>query len=319
MPRRSRRAVGALLAVLFAVALPATATARTTIAELRVEGGGRTLESGTSYVTGTERLPAAREQGCRASDERFRIVDPTALGILGSAFDAGAGLRPLRVASDEFGLRVCRIAGFVETDSPFTGWLYRVNHRSPSVAAGLRKLRAGDEVLWYFANYGNQVNTGDELVVEAPARARPGRIAVRVVGYSFDGTRHPAADGTRVTGGDAPAVTRNGRATVAVSGNGVVRLRAGRHPDIPSAPVSVCVNADLTRCAKARGAEIVGSSGADRIPGTAGPDLVRARGGADRVVLAGGGADRAVCGRGRDTVVLGAGDSFTGCEVKIRR
>ena len=307
------------MTVVLAAAIPASASGRTTIAELRVEGGGRTLEAGTSYVTGTERLPAARESGCRATDRRHRVADPTALGILGSALEVNAALRPLRVAEDEFGLRVCRMAGFVETDSPFTGWLYRVNHRSPSVGAALRGLKAGDEVLWYFANYGNNVNTGDELVIAAPARARPGRLSVRVFGYSFDGTRSPAADGTVVTGGTSPATTENGIARVPLAGGGTVRLRARHHPDIPSGAVTVCVSSDLSDCPRARGAEIVGTGGRDRIPGTAGPDVVRARGAADRVVVSGGGRDRAVCGRGRDTVVLGARDTSKGCEVKVRR
>jgi hypothetical protein len=318
MPIGIKRATGALLATLALAAVPAAASARTTIAELRVEGGGKTLDPGTSYVTGTETVPTARESGCRADSGQFRIPDPTALGILGSAFEVNRGLRPLRVTEDEFGLRVCRLAGFVETDSPFTGWLYRVNHRSPAVGAALRKLGAGDEVLWYFANFGNNVNTGDELVVEAPARARPGSVTVRVFAFEFDGTRKAAADGTVVQGGEAPALTENGRATVTLAG-GTARLRAKHHPDIPSAPVEVCVNADLGECAKRRGAEIVGTAGRERIPGTPGPDVIRARGGGDRVVVAGGGADRVLCGRGRDTAVIDGSDTARACEVKIRR
>jgi hypothetical protein len=318
MPRRSASAVRALIAVAClcgALAAPASADPAP---QLRVEGPGTTLDPGTRYVTGTESLPAASDAGCARTSDRHRVAGPTALGLLGSAFESNRSLRPLGVADDEFGLRVCRIGPHAETDTPFTGWLYRVNHRFPSNGAALKRVGGGDEVLWFFANYGTDVNTGDELVLRAPARSRPGTLEVRVLAYGFDGTAKPAPDGTIVRGGAKPATVSGGIAKVQVrAGNPV--LRAVRKPDIPSAPVRVCVDSDLGGCPKTRGDTIVGTSGGDRIPGGPGPDLIRARGGADRVNVRGGGADRVLCGRGRDRVVLGGLDEAVGCEVKIRR
>ena len=318
MPTRSARAVRALTAVLSVCGVLATPALADPAPLLRVEGTGKTLEPGTRYVTGTESLPAATDAGCRRASDRHRVPGATALGLLGSAFESNRFLRPLGVADDEFGLRVCRIGSFAETDSPFTGWLFRVNHHSPSNGAALKKVGGGDEVLWYFANFGSGANTGDELVLRAPARAKPGTINVSVRAYAFDGTVKPAPDGTVVRGGERPATVQGGTARVQVKAGGVA-LRATRGIDIPSALVGICVSANLGECPAARGATIVGTAGADRIAGTRGPDVVRARAGADRVNARGGGADRVACGRGRDRAVLDAGDVAAGCEVKIRR
>ena len=316
MPRGSASAFGALTAVAVLCCALATAATAAPAPVLRVEGPGEVLDPGTRYLTGTESLPAATDSGCRRTSRRHRVAGPTALGLLGSAFESNRELRPLGIAADEFGLRVCRIGTHVETDVPFTGWLYRVNHRSPSKGAALKKVGGRDEVLWYFANFGNDVNTGDELVVRAPVRARPGTIEVRVLAFGFDGTAKPAPDGTVVRGGVAPARVSGGTARVQVR-PGEAALRAVRRPDIPSAPVEVCVSADPGDCPAARGETIVGTSAGDRIRGTAGADLIRARAGADRVDARGGGADRVACGPGRDRAVVDARDRAIGCEVKI--
>ncbi|HKG34812.1 MAG TPA: DUF4430 domain-containing protein [Solirubrobacterales bacterium] len=318
MPRRSARALSALTIVLSVWGVVATSAFADPAPQLRVEGTGKTLDPGTRYVTGTESVPAATDAGCRRTKRRHRVPGATALGLLGSAFESNRLLRPLGVADDEFGLRVCRIGSFVETDSPFTGWLYRVNHRSPSNGAALKKVGGGDEVLWYFANFGTGTNTGDELVVRAPARVKPGTLDVSVLAYAFDGSVERAPDGTVVRGGERPATVQGGTAKVQVKA-GKAALRAVGGIDIPSAPVDVCVSADLDECPSARGDTIVGTASGDRIVGTRGPDVIRARGGADRVNARGGGSDRVVCGRGRDLALLGAGDVAFGCEVKIRR
>lgn len=317
MPRRSAGAV-ALISILCCACAAVPAVAADPAPVLRVEGPTRLLDPGTAYVTGTESLPAASDAGCRRSDDRHRVPGATALGILGSASEAQRALRPLGVAEDEFGLRVCRVGDHVERDTPFSGWLYRVNHRSPTVAASLRKVRSSDEVLWFFANFGKDINTGDELVLEAPARARPGKVQVEVTAYSFDGQASPAADGTLVRGGRRPVATKNGRATVFLE-PGRKLLRAVHRPDIPSARLTVCVDADLARCPVSRGRTIIGTAGADVIADTSGPDVIRGRAGADRVNVRGGGADSVNCGRGRDRVVLSAGDAARNCEVEIRR
>lgn len=320
MPRsRTTRALGALLAVTAVIAIPAAAGARTTIADLRVEGpDGKALEPGASFVTGGKVSVAkgSDRDGCPAAGGRVSLTGTTALGLLASGAQARSALDPVRVAEFSFGLLTCRVGEFGNVG--FNGWVYRVNHKSPSAAAERKQIGRGDEVLWYYADFDAGINSGDELVVQAPARTKPGKVAVRVIAFKFDGTRQPVADGTVIRGGEAPVTTEDGRATVEL-GEGKATLRAVHRPDIPSAPVEVCVNADLAECPAARGGRVFGSAGKDRIPGTAGPDRVIARGGADRVVVAGGGADRVDCGPGRDTVVLGDEDSAKRCEVRSER
>ena len=319
MPRRSAGATALITVFCCAfAAIPAAASDPAPL--LRVEGPAKLLDPGTAYVTGTESLPAATDAGCRRTSDRHRVPGATALGLLGSAFETQRALRPLGIAEDEFGLRVCRMGPHVETDTPFSGWLYRVNHRSPPVAASLRKVGSDDEVLWYFANFGADINTGDELVLIAPARARPGPVQVRVFQYTFDGKRSPADDGTFVRGGRTPVPTADGRATVVVEPGREV-LRAVHRPDISSARTTICVARPplLAGCPETRGRRIVGTAGADSIADTAGADRIHARAGADRINVRGGEEDRVDCGPGRDRIVLSRVDVARRCEVQIRR
>lgn len=316
MPLRSAGAVALITVLCCAVAaIPAAADPAPL---LRVEGPTKSLEPGTAYVTGSESLPAATDAGCRITKRHHRVAGATALGLLGSAFEVQRPLRPLGVAEDEFGLRVCRMGSLVERDTPFSGWLYRVNHRSPTVAASLRKVHTGAEVLWYFANFGADINTGDELELKVPARATPGPVDVEVVQWSFDGKSSPADDGTIVRGGSAPVPTVNGHATVVLD-PGRSALRAVHRPDIASARTSVCVSADLTECPKVRGHRIVGTAKADEISGSPGADGILGRAGADEIVVRGGEADRVDCGPGRDRVVRSRNDTARRCEVQILR
>jgi len=316
MPLRSAGAT-ALITILCCAfaATPATADPAPL---LRVEGAGKLLEAGTAYVTGTEALPAATDAGCRRTNKRHRVPGATALGLLGSAFEVRRSLRPLGVAKDENGLRVCRMGPNVERDDPFSGWLYRVNHRPPTLSAALRKVHSGDEVLWYFANFGANINSGDEIELIAPARATPGPVEVEVFQWDFNGVRSPADDGTIVRGGSAPVPTVNGRATVVLESGREV-LRATNRPDIPSARTPVCVAAELGDCPKVRGRRIVGSSKADKISGTPGADGVFGRRGEDEIVVRGGEADRVDCGPGRDRVIRSRNDTARRCEVQILR
>ena len=317
MPRRSAGAV-ALITILCCAfaAIPAAASDPAPL--LRVEGPAKLLDPGTAYVTQTESLPAATDAGCRRTNERHRVPGATALGLLGSAFEVQRPLRPLGVAEDEYGLRVCRMGPHVETDDPFTGWLFRVNHEAPTLSASLVPVDSGDEVLYVFANFGQNINTGEELELIAPARAQPGRVQVRVFQWTFDGKRSPADDGTIVRGGRTAVKTVNGRATVVVEAGREV-LRAVHRPDISSARTPICVNAQLAECPRVRGRRIVGTAGRDNIADTAGADAIKARAGADRINVRGGEADRVNCGPGRDRVVLSGNDKARLCEVQIRR
>jgi hypothetical protein len=108
----------------------------------------------------------------------------------------------------------------------------------------------------------------------------------------------------------------SGVAHLTLNRSGNRTLRATLDPNIPSAPTKVCVNADLSKCAAARGTRVWGSRRSDPIAGTAGRDRILAGNGDDRIAVRRGSIDRVRCGRGHDTVRAGRLDRIAGdCEV----
>jgi RTX calcium-binding nonapeptide repeat (4 copies) len=308
------RALAATAAV-FAVASPGAAQA--VVSGLRVEAGDRSLAA-ASFVNGTARIKTDDRAGCGGSGDTATLRGATALGLVSYAAHARGGLRPFRVSDEfSFGLFVCGIGDFAGSDSAF--WLYKVDHRAPDVGGDQFALDGGEEVLWYFQDTARNVNTGDELVLEAPARARPGEpFGITVWVYDAQGNRSPAAD-AQVTGESVQRTDANGRARIVADSPGDLRLRATRGPDIPSAALDVCLADELSDCPARRGERILGTSRGDRIAGTRGADTVLARGGADRVRVLGGGRDVVRCGRGRDRVTADRHDSVArDCE-RVRR
>jgi len=318
MKSRSRALGAAFAACAFFAVATSGAGAAPTVAKLRVEAGGRALDPGTRYVNDTARLATAKSQ-CAGSGTARTVAGPSAIGVVNYAKQVNDRLRPF-YASDRysFGLIACRIGEF----GAFTAsdaWLYKVNHKSPSVGGDQYPLARGDQVLWYFADFASGANSGDELELRTPARVRPNQpFAVRAVAYDWEGTARPA--GGVVIGGDAHAVTgADGLATVKASREGAFRLRARRGDDVPAAPTFTCVNASLDRCPAVRGERIFGTARADVIAGTRGADVIRARGGDDRVDVAGGGPDAVACGAGRDRVRASRNDRVASdCERVVR-
>jgi hypothetical protein len=308
-------------AALVAVLCTASSASATPSYSLRVEAPGQTLDPGTFYAVrdplGAERGETNATGECVRAPGDFQLGGRTALGVAAAASNGSAALRPLLIVEDSFGKRICRIDGFNETDMPFTGWLYRVNHVAPETSAELRAIQPTDEVLWVFANFGTGSNTGDELVLSGPARSSPGAVQVSVASIAFDGTRTAAPDGTVITGGTTPATTAGGVAAVPVA-EGRTTLRAvGAGPaptEIPSNELRLCVAADISECPPAPGKRIVGTNLADRFKGTAGPDQIRTRGRKDTVRVRGGSADRVDCGSGKDKVFADAADRLKRCE-----
>jgi hypothetical protein len=306
---------------LAAISLSAGTASATPSFSLRVEAPGQTLDPGTLFASrspiGALRGESLPNGDCVRGAGNLPLAGQTALGLVASAANATKPLQPLFVAEDSFGKRVCRVASFNETDTPFSGWLYRVNHVAPPFAADLAELKKGDEVLWVFANFGSGVNTGDELVLTAPVRATPGPVEVTVNAVTFDGNVNPAPDGTVVSGGTTPAVTAGGKALVTL-GQGTSALRAvgpGAAPlEIPSNQAEVCVAAQLAACPAQRGLRLVGTNLRDKFKGGAGPDVIRTRGGRDRIRVRGGASDVVNCGNGRDLVVADASDELRRCE-----
>lgn len=302
MPHLVRALRAPLLACALAALAPAVAAAAPTISSLRVEAGGKALSPGTSYVHDTARIRTSTVSACGGSGKTVTVPGPTALGLVEYARRAeGRPLSPFRVSDKfDFGLFVCGIGDFVGDDERF--WLYKVNHVAPEVGGGQFTTKRGDEVLWYFSDTRNNVNTGDELVLSAPARSRSGRtFTVRVLAFDAQGQSQPAA-GVRIRGGGGAVTGPDGRARILARGRMTAVLRGTRGSDIPSEPKAVCISPDLRECPSRRGETIVGTSSGDRIRGTRGADAVAARGGRDRIDVRGGGRDAVTCGRGFDTV-----------------
>lgn len=319
-----RRFLVAGAVTLAAILSTAGAASATPAYNLRVEAPGTTVDPGSFYAVrdpiGTQRGELQSAGNCVRAPGDIPVGGRTALGLAASAANAAAALRPLLIVEDSFGKRICRINGFNETDTPFTGWLYRVNHVAPPLSAELVLIRPTDQVLWVFANFGTGANTGDELVMRGPFRAAPGTIQVQVQAVSFDGAVSPAPDGTVITGGTSSATTAGGIATVAVNQSTTLRaVGPGSAPtEIPSNQLPLCVRANPQDCPPVPGKRIVGTNLRDNLKGGGGPDRIRTRGGKDKVRVKGGSADRVDCGKGKDVVIVDPTDRIKNCE-KVRR
>jgi hemolysin type calcium-binding protein len=323
--RRSGRGLALAACAAALVAAPA-ASAKPVTAEVRVEAG-KPMVPGYSYVTDTARLKTDPSPACGGSGATKTIQGPSALGLVASAERIVKPLRPFAVSDKfDFGLFVCGIGSSVGASDGSSFWLYKVDHKSPSVGGEQFPLKGGEQVLWYFVDPARGINSGTapdfsakELVLVAPARARSGKpFGVRVLQYEAEGRRSPAA-GVRVLGGTTERTDASGRTEVVSGKHGYLGLRAVRDGDVPAAPVNVCLNPKLSRCPRARGERIFGTNGADRLRGTRGADVVTARGGTDRIDVRGGGRDRVRCGSGRDRVRLGHSDrAARDCERVLR-
>jgi hypothetical protein len=301
-----RVALGCALTIV--LALPATASASVG-ANLRVEAtNGRVLADVTQYTS-----PAAVEAdhhaqcfgpGSGGSGHRVKVPNPTALGLLIDALPHVPALRPLSLTDHfSFGLGVCGIGGRLGGDpDPF--WDVLRNDVAAQVGGDQVKVHDGDRILWYLAP---SFPVGDELVLNAPARAKPSvPVEVTVLAFNDKGQRRPA-EGVTVKGAAAPT-NGQGRTSVTFSGSGVNSIQATAPGEIPSNVARVCVNSNLGRCPAHRGRTIYGGPGPDRIATTPGPDRIAAGAGADRISLRPGGADRLGCGPGRDVVIADRGD-----------
>ena len=302
------------VACLFAVAAPAVAAPIPV--DLRVEGAnGRSLTA-DRYLTDSTKIKTAKQPpSCNGTGKNKRLSGATALGTLVDGALVNRRLDPLLVSDEfSFGLFVCGIGGDNGDASRF--WLYKVNHVDPGVGADAFHVKAGDDVLWYFGD-GN----GDELGLGAPARLRPGEeFDAAVAAYNAQGVRRPVAGATVAGGGATGTTDATGVAHLTLTRTGNRTLRATLDPNVPSAPTKVCVNADLSKCAPARGSRIWGSRRSETIVGTSGRDRVLAGPGSDLIRVRRGSVDRVRCGRGDDTVRAGRRDRIgADCEHVLRR
>lgn len=326
-PLRHGAAIAAAVVVVLACA--GSAAAQTKWADLRiVSHTGRTLAEFRQY-SGSTTVRSSTKADCFGSpskDRRYRLDSPNALGAVKEALASDRALRPLVLSDafvdDGFGLGVCSMGGF-ETVG-FSYWDLIVDHVVSSTGASLTPVHNGDRALWYFTSGSEPASGPRELALRAPASATPGDpFTVRVLRFTGQGKSSPAGGVAVAAGGSPVGTTRpDGKLRIRLARSAALEA-TGTANDIPSNRVAVCVKASPSRCPKAHGELIYGSSHRDRIRGTRGWDRIKARGGADVVNLRSGGHDHVSCGGGRDVVVLDRGDRndhvASSCERVSRR
>jgi hypothetical protein len=298
---------------LFALAAPAVAVPIPV--DLRVEGANGRALTADRYMTDTTRIKTAKQPPtCNGSGARKTIAGATALGTLVDGALVNSRLDPLLVSDEfSFGLLVCGVGGD-NASGASSFWLYKVNHVSPDVGGDAFAVKPDDDVLWYFVD--GTRNSGEELELTAPARVQPGQeFDVAVNAYNNAGARRPVQGATVAGGGAIGTTDANGVAHLTLARTGNRTLRGALDPNVPSAPTKVCVNADLSRCAPARGTRIWGSRRSESIAGTRGRDRILAGSGNDRIRVRRGSIDRVRCGHGSDTVRAGRRDRVSAdCE-----
>lgn len=320
----SRLGWAAVASCALALLIPTAANAAKTPVELRiVNSKGKVLAEHTQY-TGTTRVDTSRRADCfgpgtGGSGEKVRIPGATALGVVQHATRNRRKLNPLLVSDHfSFGLALCGIGGDV---APQTGYWYLKQNRSSSMTGGDQTTTApGDKILWHLIRDYNEP-TPDELKLRAPARVEPGsQIPVRVVSFSENGTRSPAA-GVRIVG-TGVITDSEGKAKVTAEKRRTT-LRARRAGSITSNTVRVCAAQKLGGCPNGHVEQIRGTNRRDRIKGT-GNAVVRAYGGKDVIdVRKAKRAKRLVvnCGPGKDRVVAAKGQKLVTkrCQKVVRK
>jgi Domain of unknown function (DUF4430) len=143
-----------IVSVAASAALLAPATAAGIEVHVRVEGAAVTLfGAGQPLVTP---FVGTLETGAETTLELMR---PTPLGALEAASRRSELFYRMDTAS--FGTYVVQIGRLAGEGA--SGWVYKVNGVSPPVGADAFTLEQGDEVLWYYATFGD---TGGPLTLD---------------------------------------------------------------------------------------------------------------------------------------------------------
>jgi hypothetical protein len=336
-----------LLAAAFAV-LSFAPRADAALTELRVEGPDGTIDPGTWYVTGTEKVRRGKGDACKRVKGKRTFGGATALGILGTAAKFNQSLAPIRVRPTSFGPQVCQVGphrSFGHYPNSSGGLLYYVDDPNDALgyvsgfsSADLATVEDGDRVLWVYSVFppdpgpptGDEVNTGEVLDLSGvPARDEngDGNFPVTVRKFDFGGNAADVNDATivNVETGQSVATPTGSNGLYGVdlpSDSGFTTIQARRGLDVASAPVRVCVDSDSDACPQAHGRRVVGSAAGDVLDGTAGWDTISAGGGDDEVDITSGGRDSVHCNGGSDIVRLDSGDNddaiFGDCEEVVR-
>jgi len=190
----SRRFV--VLAVAVVAALLVVPAALALRVHVRVEGKTRTIYGST---------------------EPTLNVQMNALDALESASHAGEFYYHVEIAS--FGRYVDQIGRYSATGS--SGWVFKVNGVSPPVGADAVQLKSGDQVLWYWADFGP---SGGPKTLEL--KAGPKRNCYRVIAQDDTG-KSTAARGAFLHIGTRSVIARTGSACVGKHGGLVTATLKG--------------------------------------------------------------------------------------------
>jgi hypothetical protein len=312
MPIRVLFTLAGCACLLAGLGATAASAKKLPVVELRVEGPNGTLDPGTFYATGSEKIRRSRPgDACVRDQGKLRFPGSTALGLPQTASEHRKALRQVRVRMDEAGPFVCEIGSivgrpFTDPDG-FAGWSYWLNAEFGSQSADLVNLKRRDQLVWVFSDFdvdlSQQVNTGSLLELRRVPPRSSGEFVVRVTAQSFDGTAS-LAEGATIEGASSVTELGDGQYQVTVP-TGNTTLTATRGTDIPSNHVKTCVSDRPSDCPRAHGRRIFGSDKGDKIKGTRGWDKIATGGGNDVIKLRNGGRDRVNCGAGkRDEVKL---------------
>lgn len=315
--------------LVLALGFVSAATAATTVpVDIRVlTADGKKLVDQRQYVAPLKArtMPGADcfGEGTGGSGARVDVPGRTALAALLNAAAAKKALNPVLLTDHDFGFSALGMCGIGKPTPAGDFWFLKTDRKNPQVSGDQATIRRGSSVLWYLMPFaGCDPNPpyacAAELVLKAPARAKPGSpFKVRVTAFDDAGKETPV-EGATVTGAATPT-DASGRAVVSLKrARSIVATKAG---SVPSSPLPICVDKKVGRCASTAGIRIVGSPEKDNIKGTPGPDVVQPRQGGGRVNVRGGGRDRVICmgRRHGDVVIADKEDVVRRCKTVRRR
>ena len=178
-----------------AVALALVPVALAVKVHVRVEGKTRTIFGATSPLVDVQANALDALEAASALGEFFYHVTQTS-----------------------FGPYVDQVGRYPAVGQ--TGWVFKVNGASPPVGADKVELKAGDTVLWYWAQFG--VAGGPKTL----ALSRSGR-CYTAVQQDDNGKATPAAGAVLHIGGSRTVTMRNGRACIGRHRGMLVRAELG--------------------------------------------------------------------------------------------
>jgi hypothetical protein len=167
--------------ILTALALAGAAVAVTVT--VRVEGVTKTLFGADESIA----LEPAAGTIVAADGSSHPLAPSTALGALEAASLEGEFYYKLDSLS--FGLFVSQIGRHAGVGA--SGWVYKVNGVSPPVGAADYIVKEGDDVLWYYARFGD---TGGPATLDLETSAGDGTRCYQAVARDDAGKASNAAD-----------------------------------------------------------------------------------------------------------------------------